>query len=66
MTIVAERQEQCSGFAPVDGGRLYYEVAGQGDPLVLIHAGIADSAMWDAHLPALARSRQVITRSVRR
>ncbi len=60
MTIVAERQEQHSGFAPVEGGQLYYEVAGQGDALVLIHAGIADSAMWDAHLAALARSRQVI------
>jgi len=60
MTIVAERQEQHSGFAPVAGGQLYYEVAGQGDALVLIHAGIADSAMWDAHLPTLARSHRVI------
>ncbi len=60
MTIVAERQEQRSGFAPVEGGQLYYEVAGQGDPLVLIHAGIADSAMWEAHMPALARSHRVI------
>ena len=42
------------------GASLYYEVAGQGDPLVLIHSGIADSAMWDAHLPALARSYRVI------
>ncbi len=29
-------------------GKLYYEVAGSGEPLVLCHAGFVDSGMWDS------------------
>ena len=29
-----------SSFAPIDDARLYYEVAGEGQPLVMIHAGV--------------------------
>lgn len=35
------------GFAPVNGAQVYYEVDGEGHPLLLIHAGVADSRMWD-------------------
>jgi hypothetical protein len=28
-----------SGYAEVNGIRLYHEICGQGDPLVLIHGG---------------------------
>lgn len=35
------------GFAPVFKGKLYYEVAGVGKPVLFIHAGIADCTMWD-------------------
>lgn len=43
-----------SGFITVDGAEIYYEVAGSGDPLLLIHAGVADSRMWDAQMEAFA------------
>ncbi|HEX8218849.1 MAG TPA: alpha/beta hydrolase [Chloroflexia bacterium] len=36
-----------SGTIEAAAGPLYYEVAGQGHPLLLIHAGIADHRMWD-------------------
>jgi len=36
-----------SGYAYVAGARLYYEMAGEGTTLVLVHAGIADRRMWD-------------------
>jgi pimeloyl-ACP methyl ester carboxylesterase len=36
-----------SGYADVAGARLYYEMAGEGATLVLVHAGIADRRMWD-------------------
>ena len=39
-----------SGKAEVNGGRLYYEVSGHGPPLVFLHAGIADSRMWDGQV----------------
>ena len=43
-----------SGFAQVGGARLHYEVLGDGEPLVLIHAGIADGRMWDRQLGVFA------------
>jgi pimeloyl-ACP methyl ester carboxylesterase len=36
-----------TGFAEIEGARLYYEMAGEGPWLVLVHAGIADLRMWD-------------------
>lgn len=49
-----------TGFAPVTGGRLYYEVTGQGHPLALIHAGVADHRMWDEQVQAFAPHYRVI------
>jgi len=39
-----------SGKAEVNGGHLYYEVDGHGPPLIFLHAGIADSRMWDSQV----------------
>lgn len=49
-----------TGFVPVDGGQLYYEVEGQGHPLLLIHCGLADLRQWDGHVPAFAERYRVI------
>lgn len=49
-----------AGLAEVNGTRLYYEIAGQGHPLVLIHAGICDRRMWDDQWDAFARRYEVI------
>lgn len=49
-----------SGFVEVGGGKLYYETAGAGHPLVLIHAGVAHSAMWDDQWAEFARHYRVI------
>ena len=35
------------GFADVNGTRLFYEMAGAGEPLVLIHGFSLDTRMWD-------------------
>lgn len=43
-----------TGMCPIDQGALYYEVAGDGPAVVLIHAGVADLRMWDAVFPAFA------------
>jgi pimeloyl-ACP methyl ester carboxylesterase len=49
-----------SGYAPVNGLNIYYEIHGSGDPLVLLHGGMASSAMFEHLMPALAASRRVI------
>ena len=40
-----------TGYAPSDGARLYYEVAGEWRPFVMIHAGVADSRQWNNFPP---------------
>ena len=49
-----------SGFLETNGARLYYEVEGSGEPVVLIHAGVANLRMWDADVAALRDAYRVI------
>ena len=49
-----------TGYAPVNGAQLYYEVAGEGTPLILLHAGVADSRMWDEQFATFAKKYRVI------
>jgi 3-oxoadipate enol-lactonase len=53
------------GFAEINGARLYYEVAGDGPPLILLHAGITDSRMWDAQFDTFARTYRTVRYDVR-
>jgi pimeloyl-ACP methyl ester carboxylesterase len=49
-----------SGHVPVNGLNYYYEVHGQGEPLLLLHGGLGSIEMFGPVLPMLAGSRQVI------
>ncbi len=44
---------------------LHYEVAGDGSPVVLAHAGIADSRMWDPQWEAFQRGHRVVRSDMR-
>jgi 3-oxoadipate enol-lactonase len=52
--------EAQSGHVEVPGGRLYFEVEGDGPPLTLIHAGVAHLRMWDAQVEAWRDNFRVI------
>lgn len=54
-----------SGTADVAGTRLWYEVAGRGPPIVLVHGFALDARMWDEQVGALAKSHQVIRYDMR-
>src|SRR5207237_6657118 len=54
-----------SGTLDVDCGKLFYEWMGEGQPLVLIHAGIADHRMWDAQFEEFARRYRVVRYDLR-
>jgi len=54
-----------TGYAEVDGGRLYYETSGKGHALVLIHAGFLDSRMWDTQFQLFSENYRVIRYDVR-
>jgi pimeloyl-ACP methyl ester carboxylesterase len=49
-----------TGYAPVNGLSLYYEIHGSGQPLVLLHGGLGAIAMFGEVLPLLTAGRQVI------
>lgn len=48
------------GAAEVNGAKLYFELAGEGHALVLLHAGICDGRMWDGQFEAFAARRRVL------
>jgi pimeloyl-ACP methyl ester carboxylesterase len=54
-----------TGFAVVNGTRLYYEVAGTGDPVVLVHGGLADRRLWDDQFEVFSESHRTIRYDVR-
>ncbi len=43
----------------VAGGKIAYEEAGRGSPIVLLHEGIADRRMWDREFAELAKDHHV-------
>src|SRR5271155_1246548 len=49
-----------TGYAPVNGLEMYYEIYGVGKPLVLIHGGVGAIEMWEPVLTALSQNRRVI------
>ena len=53
--------ESRTGYAEVNGLKMYYEIHGTGQPLVLIHGAFsAVGTSFGAILPELAKTRQVI------
>jgi pimeloyl-ACP methyl ester carboxylesterase len=42
------------------GASIFYQVQGQGRPLILLHGFLENSTMWDEFLPELTKTHQVI------
>ncbi len=53
------------GMVPVNGGKLYYARYGKGDPVILLHGGLANSNYWGHQVPELARHYQVLVIDLR-
>jgi pimeloyl-ACP methyl ester carboxylesterase len=58
-TPTLPKMEQ-TGFAPVNGIRLWYAEIGHGAPVILVHGGLANSDYWGLQVRALAPSYRVI------
>jgi len=52
-------------FLQLNGAELYFQDRGSGFPVVLVHAGIAHSGMWDPQVEFLAKNYRVITYDLR-
>jgi pimeloyl-ACP methyl ester carboxylesterase len=49
-----------SGYAPVNGIKIWYATFGRGEPVLLLHGGLANSNYWGNQVPALAKSYRVV------
>jgi 3-oxoadipate enol-lactonase len=51
-----------TGFAEVNGAKVYYETAGEGNDkaVVFLHAGVADRRMWDSQFDVFAEKYRVV------
>ncbi len=48
------------GFADIHGASLYYETAGAGQPLVMLHGHLLDSRQWDHQFAAFSAQHAVV------
>src|SRR6185295_7948698 len=56
-----QSKPSASGYAPVNGIKVYYEVYGKGKPIVLLHGAFYNINMnWSQIIPELSKTRKVI------
>ena len=61
LASTAAAQEPKTGYAPVNGLKMYYEIHGKGDPIVLLHgAFMTITNNWTETIAELSKTRQVI------
>jgi len=59
--VVSAQQKPTTDYAPVNGLKMYYEVHGSGEPVVLLHgAFMTITNNWTGWIDELAKTRKVI------
>lgn len=53
-------QQPQTGIAEINGTTLYYEIAGEGHPLVMNHGGLVNRRLWDDQFEVFAQHYKVI------
>jgi len=61
ISAVAQNKDAKGNYASVNGLKMYYEIHGSGQPLVLLHGSFGFIGGWATILPALTKTHQVIT-----
>ena len=56
----AVRTPESKGYAKVNDVELYYEIHGDGPPLIMLHGGVTPSEMFGAPLTEMAKAHKVI------
>ncbi len=56
-----QSNEPTSGMAPVNDVELYYQIHGEGTPLILLHGGLGHSGHWKNQLSVLSEHYKVVT-----
>jgi pimeloyl-ACP methyl ester carboxylesterase len=61
ITDLSAQQSPTTGYAPVNGLKMYYEVHGRGEPVVLLHgAFMTITNNWAGWIDELSKTRKVI------
>lgn len=61
ITDLSAQQGPTTGYAPVNGLKMYYEVHGSGEPVVLLHGGFMTiTSNWEGWIGELSKTRKVI------
>src|SRR5262245_48980111 len=59
--VASAQQKQTTGYVPVNGLKMYYEVHGSGEPVVLLHgAFMTITNNWTDWIGELSKTRKVI------
>jgi len=59
--IASAQQKPTTGYAPVNGLKMYYEIHGSGDPVVLLHGSFMTiTNNWAGWIGELSKTRKVI------
>ncbi len=58
--VTSQSVPKKTGHIDANGVNYYYEIHGQGEPLLLLHGGLGSIDMFRPVLPVLAEGRQVI------
>ena len=61
--VVSGQQKPTTGYAPVNGLKMYYEIHGSGEPVVLLHGAfmaISNDFHWTEWIGELSKTRKVI------
>jgi pimeloyl-ACP methyl ester carboxylesterase len=59
-TVTSPTAHTENGYAELGQSRLYYEISGDGSPVVLIHGGLLDLRMWDPQMEAFTARYRVL------
>ena len=54
-----------SGYAAVNNTKLYYEIAGKGEPIVFVHGSFGDRRHWDFQFCQLSKKYKVVRYDLR-
>ncbi|AIE84587.1 alpha/beta fold hydrolase [Fimbriimonas ginsengisoli] len=61
MTAASAQQKPTTGYAPVNGLKMYYEIHGKGEPVVLLHGALMTiTNNWTGWIGDLSKTRKVI------
>jgi pimeloyl-ACP methyl ester carboxylesterase len=61
--VVSGQQKPTTGYAPVNGLKMYYEIHGSGEPVVLLHGAFmatSNNFHWTEWIGELSKTRKVI------